>query len=127
MRSFSSYHIPVVKIVTVEPLRAGQPSELILKFTNPTQHQTTITILHLDLNAVEEIVEEPVEQLAESLDKSLTVKSDVRPVIIEPRTISEVFNCNVSIPTSSFILPQRDDAAEYDDSSDTHNIKDDNT
>lgn len=31
--------------MTVEPLRAGKQCELILKFTNPTQHQTVITLL----------------------------------------------------------------------------------
>lgn len=34
-------------------------------------------------------------------------------------------NADVIIPESSFILPPRDDAAEYDDSSDTCNIQDD--
>jgi len=43
-----SYHIPEVKIVTYEPLRSGKSSELLLKFCNPTQHQTQITILPLD-------------------------------------------------------------------------------
>lgn len=40
--------------MTVEPLRAGKVSELIIKFTNPTQHQTVITFLSLDLTMKEE-------------------------------------------------------------------------
>lgn len=40
-----SYHIPEIRIVTVEPLRAGQISELIIKVCNPTQHQTSVTFL----------------------------------------------------------------------------------
>lgn len=42
-----SYHIPEIRVVTVEPLRAGTVCELILKFINPTQHQTTIKFLPL--------------------------------------------------------------------------------
>lgn len=42
----------------MEPLRAGQTSELIIKFTNPTQHQTTITIFDLNLEEQAKYVEE---------------------------------------------------------------------
>lgn len=44
---YCSYHIPEVRIVTIEPLRVGKSCELLLKFINPTQHQTEITILPL--------------------------------------------------------------------------------
>lgn len=37
----------------------------------------------------------------------------------------ENMNCNIEIPESTFVLPPRDDAAEYDDSGETHNIHDD--
>ena len=37
--------MPEVRIVTCEPLRMGKSSELLIKFCNPTQHQTQI-ILH---------------------------------------------------------------------------------
>lgn len=46
-------------------------------------------------------------------------------VIVKPRKINQPVNCDVAIPKSTFILPPRDDAAEYDDSSDVHNIEDD--
>lgn len=45
---YSSYHIPEVRIVTCEPLRLGKSSELLLKFCNPTQHQTQIMLFSLD-------------------------------------------------------------------------------
>lgn len=51
-----SYHIPEIRIVTVEPLRAGQPAELLLKFINPTQHQTVVTIL--DLSSMPELIQD---------------------------------------------------------------------
>lgn len=44
----NSYHVPEVRIVTCEPLRPGKPSELLLKFCNPTRHETQVTILPLD-------------------------------------------------------------------------------
>lgn len=46
-------------------------------------------------------------------------------ITIKPREIKQKLNCDLEIPTSTFILPPRDDAAEYDDSGDTHNIQDD--
>lgn len=45
---YHSYHVPEVRIVTCEPLRPGKSSELLLKFCNPTQHQTQIILLSLD-------------------------------------------------------------------------------
>lgn len=39
-----------MRIVTCEPLRSGKPSELLLKFINPTQYQTQITLLNLDVS-----------------------------------------------------------------------------
>lgn len=46
-------------------------------------------------------------------------------ITIQPRPITQEINADVVVPTSKFILPPRDDAAEYDDSGDTHNIQDD--
>lgn len=72
---YFSYHIPEVRIVTVEPLRAGKPCELIIKFTNPTQHQTTITILDLDLAEQEDYVkEQKVADVVEFLEQSLSLQ-----------------------------------------------------
>ncbi|XP_028131036.1 dynactin subunit 4 [Diabrotica virgifera virgifera] len=140
---FAYYHIPEVRIVTVEPLRAGKECELILKFTNPTQHQTTISFLELKLDEEEEVLENKMVQVTESVEH-LSVQEKQQPlslssqpssllslssrspsIVIKPRQITEQVNCSVEIPTSSFILPPRDDAAEYDDSGDTHNIQDD--
>lgn len=55
---FFSYHIPEVKIVTCEPLQSGKSSELLLKFCNPTQHQTQITLLSLDSSLTTSFAEE---------------------------------------------------------------------
>ncbi|CAG9864274.1 unnamed protein product [Phyllotreta striolata] len=136
---FAYYHVPEVRIVTVEPLRAGKPCELILKFTNPTQHQTTISFEELNLVECSEIEENKFSELVQNLsiqDKqplslsnqssgSLSLSSRSPSIVVKPRTITKSTNCTVEIPTSSFILLPRDDAAEYDDSGDTHSIQDD--
>ncbi|XP_019887859.2 dynactin subunit 4 isoform X1 [Ooceraea biroi] len=123
------YHIPEVKIVTCEPLRPGISSELLLKFCNPTQHQTQITILPLDtplsisfLEEKENVIQEDTQESSES-----SLASTVRqaPVIEDPKSIKVTPNADILLPHSSFILPQRDDAAEYDDTSDNHNFQDD--
>ena len=46
-------------------------------------------------------------------------------VIEEPKQITVIPSGEVILPTSSLILPPRDDAAEYDEPGDTHNFQDD--
>lgn len=60
-----------------------------------------------------------------SQPNSLLSLSRPPSITVKPRSTSQEINAELIIPTSSFILPPRDDAAEYDDSSDTHNIQDD--
>lgn len=47
------------------------------------------------------------------------------PIAEETRSIKVNPNADVQLPQASFILPPRDDAAEYDDTGDTHNFQDD--
>ncbi|KAL1502083.1 hypothetical protein ABEB36_007281 [Hypothenemus hampei] len=144
---FAYYHIPEVRLVKVGDLKRGQPCEIIIKFTNPTQHQTTITILNLDLAEQERYVEEQqMMDISENLEvlslqfkqptslpslpgsqpSSLLSLPPRQPhLTIKSRKIKQTVNSTVEIPQSVFILPPRDDAAEYDDSNDTHNIEDD--
>lgn len=68
---FAYYHIPEVRIVTVEPLRAGKVSELLIKLCNPTQYQTTISLSKL---VIEEIISEetkPEEPPSENVEKKV--------------------------------------------------------
>lgn len=60
----------------MEPLRAGKPCELILKFTNPTQHQTVIAILEMkDDDLKPPVIEEHSEsEIAEELERKLSVQ-----------------------------------------------------
>lgn len=150
---FAYYHIPEIRIVTVEPLRAGNASELILKFINPTQHETKIELFPITASLEDDNKSENVQFVADdvaatatksdtsdqqssSLDHGLLLSSQPSSLIltrppsikVKPRKITEPLNCNMEIiPNSSFVLPQRDDAAEYDDSGDVRNdnIQDD--
>ncbi|XP_017777117.1 PREDICTED: dynactin subunit 4 [Nicrophorus vespilloides] len=122
---FAYYHIPEIRIVTVEPLRIGKQCELLIKLINPTQHQTTITILPLEhLDAIQQedtkVIEDPPET-KEPLSFQLLQSS----LTSHPRQINAKVGTDVSIPTSSIILPARDDAAEYDDTGETQNFQDD--
>ena len=64
---FNSYHVPEVRIVTCEPLRPGKSSELLLKFCNPTQHQTQVVLLPLDT---------PMTPILTLVDEKEEVKQD---------------------------------------------------
>ncbi|KAH1026382.1 hypothetical protein HUJ05_000056 [Dendroctonus ponderosae] len=135
---FAYFHIPEVRIVSLSPLVEGVPSELILKFTNPTQHQTTITLLNLDLAEQENYVKElTVSEKQPGSLTSISVGSGSQPssllsltprqpsITVKPRKIEQHVNCDVEMPEGAFVLPPRDDAAEYDESSDVHNVEHD--
>lgn len=47
------------------------------------------------------------------------------PVVEETKSIKINANADIVLPHSALILPPRDDAAEYDDTGDTHNFQDD--
>ncbi|CAL7934456.1 unnamed protein product [Xylocopa violacea] len=127
------YHVPEVRIVTCEPLRPGKSSELLLKFCNPTQHQTQITLLPLDtpmtstvtvLDEKEEHKHEIMQQGSESPNLLPSIVRQV-PIPEETKSIKITANADLVLPHSPLILPPRDDIAEYDDTSDTHNFQDD--
>lgn len=124
------YHIPEVKIVTCEPLRPGKSSELLLKFCNPTQHQTQITILPLDTSLSTSFIKEKdpkQEDTQQGSESPNLLPSTVRqaPVTEDPKPIKVIPNADLILPHSALILPPRDDAAEYDDTNDNHNFQDD--
>lgn len=109
-----------------------------MKFINPTQYETEITILPLfSTYPKEKVVEDKEPELEEGKgeERSLSSLSSSQPssllhtrqhsVTVDPRPIKTEINADVNTPSSSFILPLRDDAAEYDDSTDTHSIQDD--
>jgi len=59
-----------------------------------------------------------VSILLPSLSRQMYISEDPRPVDVK-------LTGEVIIPSSSVVLPPRDDAAEYDDSGDTYHFQDD--
>ncbi|XP_046667952.1 dynactin subunit 4 [Homalodisca vitripennis] len=129
------YHLPSVRILTVEPLRAGQPCEIILKLTNPTQHLTSVQFCPLPTEQEElRDLELEIERLSRKEEikptsgrESLMLPSiGQRPSVPKPpRRVQATVTAVLALPSGGVILPPRDDAAEYDDSGDTHNFQDD--
>ncbi|KAL1139541.1 hypothetical protein AAG570_006524 [Ranatra chinensis] len=111
------YHMPEVRIMTFEPLQAGKPSDIILKLINPTQHLTSVQFTQLPTTEEIEVAEEREKNMKESLDR------DLISIPIPPRCV--VITGKADLPSSAVVLPPRDDAAEYDDTVDTHSFQDD--
>lgn len=66
----------------MEPLRAGRECELILKFVNPTQHQTVVKFLPLSLEEEEATeIEESAVEVVDEQPASIT-STDVRFVFL---------------------------------------------
>ncbi|XP_067008878.2 dynactin subunit 4 [Anabrus simplex] len=124
------YHIPEVRMVTCEPLRIGEESHLIIKLCNPTQHPSVVQFLPLP--TAEEDLEEQQKEMEEKRkqserrdsDKDLSLTRQLS-TIEDPRPIRVDLTGDILLPSSGVLLPPRDDAAEYDDSGDTHNYQDD--
>ncbi|XP_043467525.1 dynactin subunit 4 [Leptopilina heterotoma] len=128
------YHVPEVRIVTCEPLRTGKTSELLLKFCNPTQHQSQIILFSVDtattpttVTITGEKVEVKRETMQLGTESPNLLPSAVRQMIVteDPKPIKITPNAELTLPHSALILPPRDDAAEYDDTGDSHNFQDD--
>ncbi|XP_063977538.1 dynactin subunit 4 [Diachasmimorpha longicaudata] len=128
------YHVPEVRIVTFEPLEVGKTSQLLLKFCNPTQHQTQIVLLDWDAATYattagangqqEELRRENLQLGGESPN---LLPSAVRQVSVieDPKPVHIIPGASIELPSSTLILPPRDDTAEYDDTGDTHSFQDD--
>ncbi|XP_043272413.1 dynactin subunit 4 [Venturia canescens] len=128
------YHVPEIRIVTCEPLQVGKMSELLLKFCNPTPHQTQVTLFPLDtpttpttITASGEVEELKRENMQMGCESPNLMPSAVRQasVMEDPKAIKITPSADITLPHSSVILPPRDDTAEYDDTADYHSFQDD--
>lgn len=128
------YHMPLIRILTMEPLRAGRECEIILKLYNPTQHLTSVQFCPLPTPEEEEM---ELEMQIKQFDKKEQEKPAGRESLLlpsltpsvslpePPRRVNINVTASIALPPGGVILPPRDDAAEYDDSGDTHNFQDD--
>lgn len=117
------YHIPEVKIISYEPMKAGENSTVLLKLSNPTAHEMTLCLMN-----PEDIpqVDNEEEQLESSLEKSLTLDKESAPCkpAAAPAWRRTAAPCVRAVgPPVRVSVPQRDDAAEYDDDA-THDAND---
>ena len=129
------YHVPEVVLFKVEPMRAGEKCHFIVKVVNPTQHATRLEFLPLkDYEALEEKKKAEEEQnkannsastAAPAADGKKAVVATTSVGLLRNPTLVKAGNhhkivpnaaCIVPPPGTSVFLPQRDDAAEYDDS-----------
>uniref|UniRef100_A0A182SSW9 Dynactin subunit 4 n=1 Tax=Anopheles maculatus TaxID=74869 RepID=A0A182SSW9_9DIPT len=131
---FAAYHVPDVRLVSCEPLQDGSEAALLLRITNPTINEMTITIMELPTLEEEQLMiqEQKTLALEGSASSSVTVASagvshpsslsSLSPGFVrqgtlseEPRLISRAVNGILKLPDSSFIINQRDDSAEFDE------------
>lgn len=113
------YHVPEVVIYRVDPvLKPGTTVRFILKLVNPTQHPTQVEFLTL------EQYQTARHQSSDPAKKGqLEVSPEKKPIGLIRNTMlvkaSEskqiVANAQCVVPLGKVHLPQRDDAAEYDD------------
>ncbi|XP_054730427.1 dynactin subunit 4 [Anastrepha obliqua] len=132
---FANYHVPDVLLVRNEQLLyAGRSSSIILKLTNPTMHDMSITIKPLPNHAEElELIEEfklackikentATSAAAESL-KSITSSPSLTSttlsrqtsLIEDPRIVQQKANAKLDNNEINFVLNQRDDSTEFDE------------
>ncbi|XP_059052916.1 dynactin subunit 4 [Achroia grisella] len=118
------YHVPEVKIISFEPVKPGEKSALIIKLTNPTGHEMQVRLLQPeDLPEVEE-PEEP-KSIEKSLEKSLNLEKEASTEICASAqqlaaACARAASSRVRSQRVTLALPQRDDAAEYDDDAHHH-------
>lgn len=120
---FASYHVPDVRLVSIDNsnLKPNVVNQIIIKLSNPTIHDMTITIMDLPTESEES---ELIDELKKGFDKQLSITSTPslnaslsrQPSLTEePRFVDKRISAKLELLDSSFILNHRDDAAEFDE------------
>lgn len=129
---FAAYHVPDVLLVSCEkPLKPGAQAQAVLKLSNPTLHDMTITIM--DLPTQEEEYE-MMEDLKKSFEKNFTTLITSSPALPtsfsrqtsiteDPRLVNRKTTADMKMLESSFVLNHRDDTAEFDELAETTSTK----
>ncbi|XP_034245300.1 dynactin subunit 4 [Thrips palmi] len=127
----ASFHVPEVRLVSVQPLIGSKECEIVIVFSNPSQQPTTISFITLEEAEAEaqehtEVTPDTSVPQGEA-PPSLSSLTRSPPVMEEPRPVSIAVTGDVNLPTADveIVLAPKDDAAEYDDSSDTQQFHDD--
>uniref|UniRef100_A0A182JXB4 Dynactin subunit 4 n=1 Tax=Anopheles christyi TaxID=43041 RepID=A0A182JXB4_9DIPT len=133
---FAAYHVPDVRLVRCDPLRNdGVESELLLRITNPTINEMTVTIMELPTVEEESLIIQELKAMAIESSTTASVASSgaggasmqtpltsLSPgfsrqgaLMEEPRLVDREVNGTLKLPHSSFTVNQRDDSAEFDE------------
>lgn len=123
IHSLASYHVPEVRLLRNYILKAGQSTQIQVKFINPTMHDMTISISGLPTSA-EELNE--IEQLQTKFDQQLntsgalaiaspfnTMASAAGHVQV-PKLVDVQLSGTLQLPDGPFIVHRRDDTTEFD-------------
>lgn len=122
------YHVPEIRIISCEPLHPGKLSQLLVKLVNPTGHEMVINFLPLP-TMEEQLAEiEAAKQLNKTQAQEGSGSTSLLPSLsrsawsaIEPVPVDNQVNGEFHLPATSISLPQRDDASEYDEDTNTYN------
>lgn len=124
---FAAYHVPDVLLVSCdEKMKPGVVCQAVLKLSNPTIHDMTITIMDLPTQEEESEIMEDVKKTFEKTLSSLVTASPSAlssssfsrqaSITEDPRFVSKKTTAEMKMLESSFTLSHRDDSAEYDES-----------
>uniref|UniRef100_A0A1B0CK06 Dynactin subunit 4 n=1 Tax=Lutzomyia longipalpis TaxID=7200 RepID=A0A1B0CK06_LUTLO len=115
---FASHHVPEIRIVALpEKLEGGVGVKIQLKFSNPTIHDMTVALKELPSTDEETAIIEEMKKVAVSSTPSSLNASLSRQVSLteEPRFVNKGTTAKVELPEMPFVLPHRDDSAEFDE------------
>lgn len=124
IHSLASNHVPEVRLMRNYNLKAGESTQIQVKFINPTMHDMTIFITELPTSA-EELTE--IEQLQTKFDQQLyTTGSSVVSVspfstlaaaaghVQVPKPVNMELTGSLQLPDAPFVVHRRDDTTEFD-------------
>ncbi|XP_055711094.1 dynactin subunit 4 [Phlebotomus papatasi] len=115
---FAAHHVPDIRIVKLpDKLQGGIQVKLQLKFSNPTIHEMTVAIKELPSSDEETaLIEEMKKAVVSSTPSSLNVSLSRQVSLTEePRFVDQRVTAKIELPEESFVLPHRDDSAEFDE------------
>lgn len=125
------YYVPEIRLMERIKAKGGKAVELSLKISNPAQTATQVKFLQLaevpNESPKSEVSIEEEKKDDNSDKKSLTGVASVQKKsypLEKPRVAKYELNSAVRLPDVIIHLPARDDTAEYDDNSDSHQYQD---
>lgn len=126
IHSLASYHVPEVRLMRRYMLKAGESSQIQVKFINPTMHDMIICITELP-SAAEELAE--IDDLQTKFDQQMLIGGSAASAgvgspfgalvaaaghVQVPKPVAVALTGTVQLPDAPFVVNRRDDTTEYD-------------